>query len=284
MRRALWFLLLLGAACGAPPRGPEVDPELDAATSAARDAFEIGRLVEATRLYELALERARAMDDPRAIGNAAYNLAVCLTAAEELERAAAALAEARLEFTRANHEPGLADVRVVAMRLAYRRGDTDGALELAPDVASIAKFIVLGEIECDRGDLETARAFADSARDFTLSPLDAAHLAHLDGRIARLEKKPAAAGAAFDEEAARLREAKRFGALPASLARAGEAYAAAAMPREAADRLFRAGRSALAQGDRARAAAWAEKAHDAAAAAGDAPLLALCADLRERAR
>ena len=278
------LVLLLACACGAPPREPEIDPEFDAAATTARDAFEAGRLSDAAQLYERALDRARAMDDPAKIGAAAYNLAVCFVAADEFDRAADALAEAQLEFARASDTAGAADARVVAMRLAYRRGDTDTALALARETVGAEAHIVRGEIACDRNDPDGASAEAAAARKEQTSPLGAAHLAHLEGRIARLRSKPAAAGAAFDEEAARLREAKRYAALSPALARAGEAYAAASMPREAADRWFRAGRSAIARGDREPAAAWAQQAYDAAQEAGDARLLALCADLRERTR
>ncbi|MHC4411191.1 MAG: tetratricopeptide repeat protein [Planctomycetota bacterium] len=157
--------LLLACACGAPPREPEIDPEFDAAETTARDAFEAGRLSDAAQLYERALDRARAMDDPAKIGAAAYNLAICLVAADEFDRAADALAEAQLEFARASDTAGAADARVVAMRLAYRRGDTDTALALARETVGAEGHIVRGEIACDRNDPDGASTEAAAARN-----------------------------------------------------------------------------------------------------------------------
>jgi tetratricopeptide (TPR) repeat protein len=254
------------------------------ASSAARDAFAQDRTAEAVSLYILALNRARAMDQSEAIGNAAYNLAACLLRLKQYDRARALLAEARHELVR--RDLPLADVLLLQARAACLAGDVQGASlfvhqvqtgsQSKPSSEHMAQAVMLeGRMACDRQDWSRAADLLNQARDYPLLGADTllqAQFASLAGRIALGEGDFKAAVKALERQAGLLRHAGRYRALSPVLAQAGEAYSVLNEHDLAADRLYRAARIAAAWGDTAAAEKFATAALHAGSKAGDSAI------------
>jgi hypothetical protein len=130
-----------------------------------------------------------------------------------------------------------------------------------------------GRIACDARDAAGAAAALGAARRVAVQvpdPLSQARLAELSGRVELLTGNPAKAAPEFDREASLLRSARSYSEMTRALARAASAYKDAGDSRLAAERFFRAGRSAFGQGNGAEARKLLRAAIDAAEAAGDA--------------
>ncbi len=258
MRRFLIVLALLAhVGCATSPTVPPQDQELSRTSDLARAAFEDGAVARALDLYRKALTRATAMDDAPAIGNAAYNLALCQILLGQLEQASAALAEARAACQRSGSNP--ADVLLLEATVAQRQGRLEQALSLAdqvraasPDENDLFQATLLkGTIACQQDDPAGARTALVEADKHHVA--DAALLAareRLAGNILLLEGNPAEAAAAFDRAVALFRTAKHYRDMALALRRAGEAYQQAGDTRCAEDRLWRARRSLAAQGEK----------------------------------
>lgn len=296
--RSLLVPLYLGAmslcfGCASPPpaKRAQSDRTLAETTVAARTAFQQDRIEEAATLYTLALKRARALDRPSAIGDAAYNLAACLLRRHEYDRASTLLAEASHELTR--DDAPLADVLLLQARTAYLTGDgptagtfihrlrTDSRSQ--PSASHLGQAAMLeGQMACDRGDWVAATDLLQKARD-VLGPgadtLLQAQLAALAGRIAIGTHDLRAAAEAFDRQADLFRDARQYRALSSVLAQAGDARAALNEHGLAADRLYRAARSAAAWDETASAKQWALAALAAARQANDAVIAHLAESL-----
>lgn len=261
MRRcfiALTLLVLVGCATSPTSTAPRKDKELSRAGDLARAAFEDGATAKAVDLYRKALNRAHAMDDAAAIGNAAYNLALCHIILGQLDQASASLAEAKAAFTRSASNP--ADVVLLEATVAQRQGKLEQALSLADQVLSASPnendlfqaTLLKGTIACEQNDPALARtALVEADRHhITTAPLLAAR-ERLAGNIFLLENNPAEAAAAFDRAAALFQKAEHYRDMAITLRRAGEAYQEAGNVRQAEDRLSRAQRSLAAQGEKA---------------------------------
>ncbi|GDY20435.1 hypothetical protein LBMAG56_17800 [Verrucomicrobiota bacterium] len=278
-------LLLLLTACSSVPKPATVrvrDAELARLDDGARHAFERESSAQAVNLYAQVLRRARALDDAEEVGNAAYNLAVCLVAAGRYDAAEGFLREAAIELARAR--ANVADVLLVQARVAQLRGNAEATLRFAGEVfthpfsnpgpghrAEVA--LLRGDIACDRKQTDQARALWSEARALSRASPDATLVAgveRLGGRILLVERRYEIAAQAFDREAVARRDARQLHELARALGRAGEAWELAGKPLLAADRYFRAARSGLAQGGRDSARRWQQQAEQLAERAGDA--------------
>jgi tetratricopeptide (TPR) repeat protein len=298
-RSCILLCLILLPGCGLfsrPAAGPPPDAELAAATSAARVAYERGLVREAAGLYERALTRARAMDDSAQIANAAYNAATCFTSLAQYDRASELLAEAKNETRRSGGRA--ADVLLMQARVAWLQGRTTDALSIADEVLAtvppahpserVQAHCLKGRIACDAGDQGTASAELAQARkdaadttDTTdaADPIAQARLAELTGRVELLQGRSAQAASEFDHEASLLREGHLYADMTQALGRAAAAHKDASQPQLAADRFYRAARSAYAQGDRPEALRLIKAASETAEAAADASLLRMIRSL-----
>jgi tetratricopeptide (TPR) repeat protein len=261
MRRfciALTVLTLLGCATSPTSTGPSEDKELSRTASLARAAFEEGATAKAIDLYRRALNRAHAMDDAAAIGNAAYNLALCHIIVGQLDQASALLDEAKAALKRSGGNPG--DVLLLEATVAQRQGKLEQALSLADQVLSASPgendlfqvTLLKGMIACEQHDPARARTMLAEAAQHHVT--DAALLGareQLAGNIYLLESNPAEAATALDRAAALFQEATHYRDMALTLRRAGEAYREAGDLQRAKDRLFRAKRSLAAQGEKA---------------------------------
>lgn len=275
------------AGCGGRKAEPPVkDLEFTQSMSSARLAFERGQVPQAVLLYEQALRRATARDDAADIGEAAYNLGVCLFDAGQLDRAGPALETARLELARAGQRTN--DVQLVQAKLARRKGGASSteAAAIAERVAAAKDataaerceaLTLLGEIDLEAGRLDAARQrLAEARRALPTSGVSprsrdamTAGVIGIEAKLATADGNHAAAAAAYDRQAQLYQSAGLFNPMGRSLLAAGRAYRTAGNPGSAADRLFRAARSLLAQVDNATGMTAAIEAVEAAKAAGD---------------
>ena len=263
---------LWSCAGGAPARRPErpLDIAIANAAAAAQAAFARGLCELAASYYGQALNRARAADNAEAIGNYAYNRAVCMIAIGELDQARALLDEAEQELNRAGVP--LADVLLVQAQLAYHYASQDKATLAAveataqrvltdpraqPNAGQRAQVaLLLAEVACRQGNLEAAERQLTTARLLSDTALAAglqAGLARAAGCVDLARQQPAEAGVRFDEEAEWLRAGQRYADMARALRRAAGAYRQAGLLEKAAERYYRAARSWLGQGDSARA-------------------------------
>ena len=276
------------AGCASVPKPPPTartrDAELARLDAGARHAFEQESTAQAVNLYQQTLRRARALDDAEEIGNAAYNLAVCLTSAGRYDAAADFLQESAAELARAR--VNLADVLLIQARVAYLQEKPEATLRYAAEVFAnpLSKpgpghrtevALLRGDIACDRQRSDLARALWNEAQVLLPTAPDPALRAgveRLSGRIQMSERRYEMAALAFDREAAARRDARQLHELARALGRAGEAWSLAGRGKLAADRYFRAARSGLAQGGRDAARHWQKLAAEMAERAGDAAL------------
>lgn len=199
------------------------------------------------------------MDDAASIANAAHNLGACLAELEQYDAARTRLAEARAEALRAGG--GVVDILLVEAGVARLQGKPDEAREIAGEVLDqrrppptaaerLQVHLIRSEIASDQGDANAARAELNAVRDdMASSPSLGARLAGARARIHALDERWPEAAEGFDREAELWRKGWRFPAMSRALARAARAHRAAGRHADAADRHYRAARSALGAGD-----------------------------------
>lgn len=284
----LSFMLTFAVAgCGSPPPPTApVDAELDRASSSARSAFDRGELPEAAMLYGQALTRARALDDPREIADAAYNLAACLMEQSQLGRARELLHEAQWELKQINQNED--DVLLLEAKIAHEQGHDDEALALTDRLLSqprpkegagpsVGVYLLRGRLAIDRHDMGTAihELAAATAQSKTKDDRTTAGILGLTAQISLEQNKPALAAGQFDSQSQFFAAGGDYGGMGIALARAGNAYLAAGDPARAADRLYRAARCLFSLGQTTQAEKLIEPAYDAAKAANTTSLIDL---------
>ena len=265
-----WVLLLplLLADCGgpAPDTGaPSTDEMLQRQTHAGQLAFELERNEEAAAQYRTALSRAQTRDDPDAIGDTGYNLAVAELRANAPDKALADARATRIELERRGSKPFPALLLAEATAL-YRTGaaaEADRAargIQQSEDADAVARATFLrGLIADDRGD-EAGLATAAEALTTANTPPFEADSAELSARLALRRGDPARAREQA-AHAAGLRQATLdYRGLARALAIEGVAVERAGDKIAAADLFLRAGRSAAAQGDKTSARDWLRRA------------------------
>jgi len=265
-----WALLLplLLADCGgsAPDAGaPPIDEMLQRQTRAGQLAFELERNEEAAEQYRTALNRAQARDDPDAIGDTGYDLAVAELRANAPEKAMADARATRIELERRGAKPFPALLLAEATAL-YRTGATAEAdreaqrIQQSEDADAVARATFLrGLIADDRGDEAGLATTADALTTAKTPPFEA-DSAELSARLALRRGDPARARERA-AHAAGLRQATLdYRGLARALAIEGVAVERAGDKIAAADLFLRAGRSAAAQGDKTSARDWLRRA------------------------
>ena len=292
------LLVLLTAGCFTntpPPTGPPRDAVLANAMSSGRLAFERGLNGEAVVLHRQALDRAREMDDARAVSDASYNLAAARVRAGDHAGAAAALLESEAETRRVGGN--VADVLLLRATVARLNGTPSEAAALADRVLAdpasrptaghrVQAHVLKGEVAAQEGNWPVAEEQAKLARaglgraGNTASPALLAGVVGLRGRIARGHGDPAEAARLFDRRADLLRQARQYRDMADATADAAEAWMALGIPAEAGPRYYRAARAAAARGEEAGARSLLSRAAEAADAARDERLAALVEALR----
>lgn len=283
----LCALVVAGAACSSGPY-VYVDPRVerfDRDLASGRSAFDRGELEIAATCYERALRGGRAMDDTAQIAAAANNFGALRLMQRRAAEARALLTEAVAATAALGNDTSAAEfLLATAARLDGDPNEASAIVArlLARDSLSESLVtqcrLLTGHLAADRLDLASARSFLALAERTSLDPtppMVEARAAELEGRIEEHENDPAAAARAYDRETALLRTAGGAVDLPSSLSRAGRAHLQAGDAARAADRFWRAARSAWAQGDAESAVLAAEAARSSATTAGDSNVLRL---------
>jgi tetratricopeptide (TPR) repeat protein len=276
--------LLVGCGPGPEPRLSAVqeDIALAKANNLARQAWAKGLYAQAAEHYAAALWRARGMDAPRPIADAAYNLAACqlrlgrpdeaatlLQIAEaEMTRTGGATAEILLLQSTAQRRLGHLDQADLRARRAIEAPGADGQVRALAQASLAASALERGQL--DQAETDLAGAFQGAA-DATAETRST--LLGVRGDLHAARNKWGRAGQAYDRQAELLRFAGLFEQMARALEQAGMAYQRAADPALAADRFFRAARSLLGLGMQQEGLALAQRADNQARAA-DAPDLA----------
>lgn len=274
-----WVISFLwGCQTAAVPKdGGPTDERFEQLNNAARTAFNQSNIPQAEMLYERVLKRAYLRDDFPAIVDAKYNLTICRMRlgryVEALKTIQSAKHDAGARSGERSEELGILEAQVL-----YRMQRMDAAwditeqllkgnTDLSPEISAMAHAL-RGRIACGREDLQAARAelaaMGDVSGDFLLG-----ERAELSGCIALVEKKWQAAINAFEEEISFRRRTRHYEEMAEALAHAGMAYEKAGDLNRAANRFFRAGRSAQIQNMPRLASKWLTRAHELASRVGD---------------
>jgi len=242
----------------------------------ARAEFARGRPEQAATTYRRALSRARAIDDPTCISDAAYNLAACLTCLDEHEQARPFLREAKAEVGRT--QGNTTHIVLLEAKVASRQGKDEEAVALLEKLTALPAqsldrihrteiHLLKGHLACDRANVPEARSQSRSAvmlAEDIDDPSVRANVAGLAGRAHMIAKEYGPAAREFDAEVGHLREACRYADMVQALERAGEAHLASNDEAAAAERFFRAARSTFAQGNISKGLKLADRATAAA--------------------
>ncbi len=286
-------LLLALAGCASAPRTAPapVDPLMTQWTQSAQQAFALRSYGRAAQFFELALQRARAMDDARQTADQSYNLAASLLLAGRPADALAYLSGAEGEYRRLRRDRGPALLlRARALRATGATDDARRALDEllilnSPHEVQCQGWLLVGQIEADAGRTdECAKALARARAFLTDDPALRAGVALLAGRLALLKGDPRNAALEFDKEAEFMRRAGRYADMAQALSRAGDAYAARGEAAAAANRHYRAARSWHGQGDAVNALRSVERALAQATGGEDPPWAAEVSELFEEIR
>jgi tetratricopeptide (TPR) repeat protein len=285
MRILLMMALALLAGCAGlvnPPMSRQSgDIDLANSQAAADLAYSRGDLSETAILYRRALTRARAMDDPAAISETAYNIGACEIALGHYDSARPVLQESLDEALRAGDNT--ADVLLLLAKVAWLRNQPAEALDLCQQVLSSRQsrptdahrgqvHLIRGQIAERGGDVTAAEAELAQAKALAgvkPSPGRAAGLENLSGLIEQHRGNNPAAAAAFEREAEDDRNARLFRDMNRALGRAASAWETAGKFQEAGRCYFRAARGALAQGDKTIGQGFLDHAASDSAKAGD---------------
>lgn len=282
----LLLSLLLSACAGTPitePLSKKNDQQWLDNMQSGRDAFDLGQFRLASSLFARALERGRLMDRTEDISDAAFNLAATQMQLDDFTAADRSLQEAKNENRRSGGS--LDEILLLEARLAWLQNDitrarsiTSQLLQSSTTGQQLRRQIQLlnGLLACEAGDLllaeqELAKTASLSTSDS--QPAIAASRAGLQGCIALLQEQPLEAAAAFDQQSLLQQQAHQYRQMVAALHKAGTAYLAAENQQMAADRLFRAARSAFSQKRLVMGKMLLEKADSAANSANDQLLL-----------
>ena len=266
MKGALPVLLLILSGCGGkPPPSAPPDPTLQREQNAGRAALSLERPAQAIENYKAALVRAEIRDDPDAIADMGFNLAVAQLRAGLAADALATTRRVRSDLTRR----GLAAMPVLDLAEAtalYRIGDTRSAAQLADRVrlagdatAAARAGFLLGLIADGNADLPGLRA-ARTALPAGATGEAATDAAELDARIAFRTGQSVAARAGAAVVVRARRDLLDYRGLARALALEAAAAEQGGDRDAAADLYLRAGRSAASQGDRKPARDWLSRA------------------------
>lgn len=266
-RRYLYYLLallfspLLLNACGGKPAKRQTaahDQQWQSNMQTGLSAYEQGQYQLAGRLFEQALQRGRQMDRADDIADAAFNLAAAEIQLGNFAVAGSALQEAKNESQRRGDD--LSETLLMEARLARLQTDSAKARNLthqllqqlpATDRRLRPQALLLsGLLACEAKDLSLAKRQLETAAsqlDQYPHPAVAADRAELQGCLHLLQGHPLEAAGAFDRESSYLRQARQYRQMVNALHEAGTTYTAAGEYQLAADRLYRAARSAFSQ-------------------------------------
>ncbi len=265
MRRQIrrWAPLGLAILTGcASPRteDPPRDPALAEAMQAAAKAFREGQPDRAERFYRVALQRARAADDPVAVRDAATSLALVLAAYGHGETALVLIGEARQAAREAGGPVGALDV--AEARIAWSAGDAERAeasarraVETGRRDEGRAARVILAELAFAAADRAGLEEQADVLVRENLRGALAAERLRILGYRQQMDRRPETALDYFVREADAWHRLDRYEDQARAQRRAAAMAEQAGRLDEALDRTYRSIRSFHALGRREEAAA-----------------------------
>jgi tetratricopeptide (TPR) repeat protein len=286
MPRALpvlvWLVASLASLAGCTST-PQVETqavtERQSLLRSARLAFTRAQYALAASLYQRALVKAMAEDDPVAIIDARFNLALSQTYLGHYHQALAQVSLAEAERSRRNLGPDR-ELQLLEATIHYRAGDLDVAhaavvrllAEPGLNAASTAHAcFIAGLIAADRNDAAALRAQL-AALDAIGSHSNEADRLELQGRLAAIEGRSGKAQHIMDQAIALRRLEGDYHGMVRVLASAGDLAESEGELALAGGYLLRAGRSGL-QRDAPEARGWLERARTLGERSGDASLV-----------
>ena len=277
----LWLLAAGGCASSqVTDKKSGHDENLARLNRSARMAYDNGQLEQAVNLYQHALDRAYLRDDREAIVDALYNLAACMLGLRSYDRALVRVHEAKSELQMDNQSIS-GDILILEATILFRSGQPEAAWRVTDEILSEPgkpsatvknkTHYLRGLISEQRGDTaglgREIGAFSKSS-----DPGIRADRQELSGRLAMTESRWDAAVEAFDQAVRLRREKLDYVKMAQALALAAGACQKAGKHSAAATRYFRAGRSAIQQGNNQEAVRWLSSAARSANQAGDEAL------------
>ncbi len=283
----LLVAMLLSACAGSTavePAQSALDRQWLVNMQAGRDAYDEGQYLLSSRLFAQALERGRLMDRAQDIADAAFNLAAAQMQLGDFAAADRSLQQARRESL--PQQGPLSEILLLEARNARLMGDRGRARTVVDQLLNrlagdegrllVQARLLSGLLACEAGEVARAQGEHDQASaalgDRPHAAIAAAR-AELQGCINLRQGRQLDAAAAFDREGDYLKQAGHYRQMVDALFRAGMAYAAADADRLAADRLYRAARSAFSQTRTAEARELSVMAEAAARDSGSQLLL-----------
>jgi tetratricopeptide (TPR) repeat protein len=260
------LMVALLSACSATESedGPPQDQTLMRHEEAGKIAFGLERPEVAVAQFHAALIQAQARDDPTAIVELSFNLAVAQLKANQPQDALESTREASAELRRRGRTPSLSLMLAEATAL-YRLGRFDDAdvvaaqVEAAKDgeTASGASFLrgLIADESGDEAGLRDALARLSNADE----PLRLADRLELQARLALKTNDLGGARAAAQKAAEIRQETLDYRGMARALALAGKAAELSGDNETAADLYLRAGRSAAIQQDAETARPWLQR-------------------------
>ncbi len=262
--------LILFSGCAKTHKSPEwrtSDPQMGKLAQQARHLFEMQRPAQAIPLYQGALNRARALNDDRAISQLAYNLGACWLDSGNAPRASGALEES-IQAARAAGLPE-ENSQLLLGHALLKQGHTertsilcDQAIEaMGPqgNPEMVMRFQLLNAEAC----LKTGQV--DKANEIWrrvtqgLSPRSPhtiqAQAAHLEGVLLARQAQPTESANAFLQEARLWGMANRPRDVVIALIQAADQQELAEHASAEADSRYRAARALLGLGRHTEAAA-----------------------------
>lgn len=276
----LAIAILFSGGCGSSARvqkSPAIDEDLERFNRAAQQAFDSGRLQQASAFYRKALDRAYIRDDFKAVLDAQYNLAICLINLQSYAEAFETIQQAETEIDMAGSSRE-ADFFLLEATVLYFKQDLDAAWKITDQILAAtpqASSIVQGKTHFLRGLIASKQGNTENLRKAIASmgqpaqPLLRADHQELLGLLAMAELNWDVAINAFEAATDLRREAREYRGMVKSLALAGQASEKAGHPVEAAVRYLRAGRSAALQGQFDDALIWLNQAEGIGSNAGE---------------
>jgi tetratricopeptide (TPR) repeat protein len=270
-------LALSGCAGGSRPEKPPT--ELELLQRSAQLAFSRRHYAQASTLYQAALDQALIADDPQAIIDARFNLALAQTYLGRHQPALDLVQLAEAERVRRHLGPD-PELELLRATIHYRAGELVLAHDVlarllagnavAADTAARTHFLA-GIIAAERADASTVRLHRNALPAGESSGEQADRL-ELDGRLAAIGGDREAALRFLDRTALVRSQDGDYRGMVRALAAAGRVAEDAGRPEQAAGYWLRAGRSG-AQGGEAEARGWLEHARALGKRTGDAALV-----------
>ena len=263
----LMVLVFIAGGCSSSrgvPKRSGVDENSTRLNRSARIAYDNGQLEQSANLYRQALNRAYLRDDRKAVVDAQYNLAVCMLGLRFYDRALVWVQRAQNELLRGGQNVPT-DILLLEAVALFRTGKPDDAWRISDQILTASEKLPVmveskthflrGLIADQRGDTGQLGLEID-ALAASNDPGGRADRHELSGRLARAEGHWEVAIEAFDQTARLRREDQDYGEMAQALALAADACRQAGKPTMAATRYFRAGRSAVQQGNHQDAKKW----------------------------